>query len=138
MIITKNMFSFEDNKINNIAYKLSKRLQKKYHNVELGRNRIVFISKFCVFKIPTCNNGCIDNDWESSLSNADIIDQEEIYYANTRSIIIDDLLCCVMQKVTPWQYENWNEMPDWINSVDGGQVGYSRKGTLMAFDFGLR
>jgi hypothetical protein len=138
MKITKNIFNFEDKNISNIAYKLAKNLQKKYPNVELGRNRIVFISKFCVFKVPTCNNGCIDNDWESSLSNAEIIDIEEIYYANTKSIILDDLLCCVMQKVDPYNFKDYKLVPDWVKSVDGGQVGHSRKGILMAYDFGLR
>lgn len=138
MRITKNIFCFENKKISNVVYKLAKKLQKKYPNVELGRNRIVFISKFCVFKIPTSDDGIIDNDWESSLSNAEVRDEEEIYYANTKVITIDDLLCCVMQKVEPYHFKDYKTVPDWVKSVDGGQVGHSRNGILMAYDFGLR
>jgi hypothetical protein len=28
----------------------------------------------------------------------------------------------------------YNNLPDWVMSVDGGQVGYNKKGELVAFD----
>lgn len=32
----------------------------------------------------------------------------------------------------------FGRVPDWVSSVDCGQVGVNRKGKLVAYDYGIR
>lgn len=42
-----------------------------------------------------------------------------------------------MEYIEPITSFKDKKLPDWINSVDGGQVGYNKKGLLLAYDYGL-
>lgn len=99
------------------------RLTEKYGIPECGRNRATFISKHCVIKFPL-------NDWEGSVSSPEL--------AKGRWIKIDDFVCVIQEKLKMVENFSYDTLPDWVGSIDGGQVGYDKKGRLKAFDFGYR
>ena len=105
-------------------------------DVQIGRNRITYLFSNHVVKIPVDDNGVADNDWEGSLSNGESLnDPNEVQYARTRLIYVKDIPIVLMQRVKPAFELN---LPDWVNSVDCGQVGYTKAGRLVAFDYGIR
>lgn len=118
---------FMDDAFTQKAQTLINKLVAKYGEPDCGRNRAVFISKFCVIKIPINDNGVLDNDWEASV----ISDTT----AKGRWLEIEGLVCCMQQKLNTEVV--YKDLPDWVNSVDCRQVGYDRKGNLRAYDFGI-
>lgn len=109
------------------AQALIDRLTSKYGEPLCGRNRAVFISKFCVIKVPINDNGLVDNDWEASVKS-DIT-------ASGRWLELNGLVCCMQQKLNTEIPKRG--LPAWVSSVDCQQVGYDRRGNLRAYDFGL-
>ena len=110
------------------------RLSKRTTQIECGRNRTVFIFKKYVIKLPRNLDGLIDNDWEGSAEN-DI-------YARAKLVIWKDIPIVLMEKAP---FANKKEIinklgyyPDWVMSIDCGQVGFNSKGKLVAFDYGRR
>lgn len=120
---------------------LHKRWLKKANRIEYGRNRIVYIFTTYVIKLPTCLDGFSDNDWEGSISNAND-DPEEIRYARTRLIYKNEIPILYMEYVVyaceKTITKRLGYYPYWVNSVDCGQVGFNKKGKLVAFDYGCR
>lgn len=121
---------------------LYKRYTKKAKAIHYGRNRIVFDMGYYVVKLPSDHAGFGDNDWEGSVSNgpeqlANPLDY--IQYARTRLMYVQDIPVCLMEKVsTEHEVHPFSDksMPDWVSSVDCGQVGYTRRGRLVAYDWG--
>lgn len=112
----------------------------------VARNRIAFLFEKHVVKIPRCQDGLFDNDWEGSVRNNEESLGHPYYvqYPRTRLFYWKDVPILFMERVEP---VNWKEklksigdfeFPDWVNSVDCGQVGYTRDGRLVAYDYGLR
>ena len=111
----------------------------------VGRNRNVFkLSSRVVVKIPTCLDGFADNDWEGSLSNDGEyeFDNGYVQYARTRLCYYKDVPIVFMEYIS---YAGEEEIttrmgyePEWVMSVDSGQVGFNRLGHLVAFDYGCR
>lgn len=138
--IDKSLFCFEEKKQNKTAIKICNTFNKKYTLLDSGRNRLVFKLKSgnYVLKFPLNEDGVSDNDWEASTcSNKNDRDRDEVQWPKTRYIEIEGFICCIMEYIEPiTSFENKN-LPDWINSVDGGQVGYNKKGLLLAYDYGL-
>lgn len=129
MEILKQLFGgFYDPSDTNRAQELIDRCVAKYGEPSVGRNRAVFISKFCVLKVPINDNGIADNDWEGSMRSPTT--------AKGRWLQINGLICCMQERLTI--HTGDGELPEWTNSVDCCQVGYDAKGNLKAFDFGLR
>lgn len=139
--IDKDLFCFEDKKQNKKAQKICVKLNNKYELLNSGRNRVVFRLKSgnYVLKFPLNEDGVSDNDWEASIcSNKNEEDIDEVQWPKTRYIEIEGFICCVMEYIEPITYFEDKVLPDWIHSVDGGQVGYNKKGVLLAYDYGLR
>ena len=142
--VEADYFEFYDSELNANALALAQRLLLKYGSVELGRNRLVFHSKFAVLKVPTCHDGICDNDWEGSICGGiarsrEWENQEEANYPNTRWLELDGFICCMMEKVKPLEFKDYSEVPDWVGSIDCGQVGTSViSGRLVAFDYGYK
>lgn len=129
MLIEKQLFGgFYNESDTERAQKLIDRLIVKYGEPNVGRNRAVFISKFCVIKVPINDNGVVDNDWEASVRSDTT--------ARGRWLRIDGLVCCMQERLRI-DIDRSN-LPDWTASIDCAQVGYDRKNNLRAFDFGLR
>lgn len=122
----------KDKGINERAEAILAKLIEKYGQPECGRNRACFISKHCVLKFPLNDGGVADNDWEGSCSG-DI-------YAVGKWLQIGEFVCVMQEKLTliPEEAFSYATLPDWVGSVDCGQVGYDKKGRLKAFDFGTR
>lgn len=106
------------------------RLTKKYGEPKIGTTRACFMSKRYVLKFPINDRGEFCNDWEGSVS-AD-------YLARGRWLEIDGFICVMQERLVEadWDGKKYSDFPDWVGSVDCGQVGYDRKGVLKAYDFG--
>lgn len=109
-------------------------LQLKYGKPAYGRNRATFFSKKVVIKVPINPSGDNDNVWEARSYKT------ESYYTRTRLVEINGLYCAMAEKIdriNPYSDEHRKSMPEWVNWIDCGQVGYDRKGRLKAYDFGI-
>jgi hypothetical protein len=107
---------------------------KKPERVETGRNRTTFIFRTYVVKLPRNHGGLGDNDWEGSISNAEDSDPNDVQYARTRLVYVGEIPIIFMERVT---HAYGERLPEWAMSVDCGQVGYTRSGRLVAYDYGL-
>jgi hypothetical protein len=124
---------------------LHERFAKRAIEYTFGRNRGVFVMpRNYVVKIPKNADGFTDNDWEGSVSNFDEsdpnFDPDDVQFARTRLFyypIENDFIPILFMEYVK-QDTDWDSHPDWVGSVDCGQVGYTKKGRLVAFDYGLR
>ena len=127
--------------------RLFKRYLAKGVPYECGRNRCTFIFRTYVVKLPLTDYGISDNDWEGSVSNDPDFTPEPgtedwyIQYARTRLAQVGSVPVLLMERVEYATYatimEREGKEPDWIASVDCGQVGYNKSGKLVAFDYGM-
>ena len=108
-----------------------------------GRNRVVFDMGIYVVKLPRHALGFSDNEWEGSVSNEGN-DEGYVQYAKTRIFYYKGLHefsipVVFMERVNSdiRQGKKYKDFPDWVGSVDGGQVGYNKHGKLVAFDYGV-
>ena len=106
-----------------------------------GRHRRSYLSasgKY-VYKFPINVHGENANKEETTIYAAD----SEGNKARCRLIWVQSLPVVIMEVVTPWwldkrgQGQNGDRLPDWIWAYDGGQVGFNRKGKLVAWDYTL-
>lgn len=106
---------------------------------EVGRNRVTFMFRTYVVKLPITCAGIGDNDWEGSVSNIPG-EQGYVQYARTRLHYKGDMPILFMERVEPVSgkqiVERMGFEPDWVYSVDCGQVGFNRAGRLVAYDYG--
>lgn len=137
----KEMLSYLESEFGKgLILDLHRKLIDKYGMPKLGTGRATYISKFCVFKLPVTLCGFRLNDWEGSVSS--IGKKGTPYYipiARSKLIFIDDIPIVVMEKV---QESSLSEIksklgliPDFVSSVDMGQVGFNHKGQLVAYDY---
>lgn len=129
--------SFDKRKDNKRAYTILSFLYKNYEFLGSGRNRAVFKMKSgnYIIKFPLSEEGIADNDWEASVcSNKHEGNKEDVQYPKTRYIELQGFICCVMEYIEPCK--SFEGLPEWIDFVDGGQVGYNRKNVLLAYDYG--
>lgn len=102
-----------------------------YGTPDIGRTRAVFDTQDGnVIKIPYTDEGFMANHREVTTSNTE---DPYIPIAKCQHEEKDGVAVLVMEKVTPTK-ANYNEMPDWVMSVDCGQVGYLPDGRLVAYD----
>lgn len=107
-------------------------LEAKYGTPKIGRTRAVFeMGDGRVLKIAINDEGFYSNYLELRESEA-----EDAYVpmAKTERLDIDDYNSAVIaEQVTPVA-PDYKTMPEWVYSVDGGQVGYTSDGRLVAYD----
>ncbi len=120
---------------------LHRRYAERCLGLSQGRNRNVFLFGRYVVKLPKNLDGVADNDWEGSVSNADD-DPEEIRYPRTRMVYVHEVPVVFMEYVEPATAKDiearLGAVPEWVCSVDCHQVGFTRDGRLVAFDYGIR
>lgn len=121
--------------------RLFKRYLSRCEAFHSGRNRATFVFRNHVVKLPINFGGLGDNDWEGSVSNGpDQDDRYSIQYARTRLYYVGELPVLFMERVTPaGSVEIENRLgfePEWVYSVDCGQVGFNKSGRLVAYDYG--
>jgi len=94
-----------------------------------GRHRVVFrMTKDWVLKVPTRHSGLAANCDELSFqADGYAITEEEAALSEEFGIPI-----VKMEYVT---HVGWSEKPDWTWSIDGGQVGHTNDGRLVAYDW---
>lgn len=108
----------------------------------IGRNRIAFMFNTYVVKLPWSDDGFGDNDWEGSVSNDPTSPDNEwnIQYARTRLHYEGEIPVLFMERVQPLTtkgiVDRFGAEPEWVMSVDCGQVGINRQGRLVAYDYG--
>ncbi|PTH79100.1 hypothetical protein [Aeromonas veronii] len=120
---------------------LHRRFCKKYGPPKLGTSRVSYISKSVVFKLPVSSDGFRHNDWEGSLmSIGEEGDSHYIPLARSRlhpGYI--DIPIVVMEKVEEASLqcirERLGHIPGFVSAVDMSQVGFTKKGKLVAFDY---
>lgn len=130
----ENMFEggFAEAEKNAVADALIQKMIGKYEMLGAGRCRMAFKLKSgnYVVKVPLSENGEDDNCVESS--------KQDFGHpvAKARMVVIDGLYCAVMEYVE--HYEGLREdTPEWTDFVDCGQFGYTKKGEMVAYDFGF-
>lgn len=118
---------------------LHKRMCDKYGLPEIGTKRATYISNSVVFKLPVDIEGFRENDWEGSVCGLNVGTEYEIPIAKSRLIFRDDIPVVVMEKVEPLFLsqikERFGEIPAFVSWVDMGQVGLTRQGKLVAYDY---
>jgi hypothetical protein len=122
---------------------LHKRYGKRAIEIYGGRTRNVFVFNKHVVKIPKNSDGCYDNEWESCISNSEeglLHTKDYVQYTRTRLAYYERIPVLFMQRVVPMEDAEiktlFGFVPDWVNSVDSGQVGTTIKGRLVAYDYG--
>jgi hypothetical protein len=134
-------FAIDDDTESELLLRLHQRFAKRCVDYTFGRNRGVFVMPGnYVVKIPKNGDGCTDNDWEGSISNGEDSSEEDVQYARTRLFYYkedNNLIPIVFMEYVEYHCDYKNQ-PDWVASVDCGQVGYNKKGRLVAFDYGIR
>lgn len=121
-----------------------KRLKEKAIRIHKARTRWVYEFKHYVIKVPINAEGLRANDWEGSVSNEKRRLKSKRYleywvqYPRTRLYYFKDIPLVLMELIAPldWSKTCYDDQPDWVGSVDCGQVGYTKKGRLVAYDYG--
>lgn len=130
MEMSLDFVNFEDEGLDHLSLALLKKLNEKYEYIGRGRNRIVFKSKSgkYVIKVPRNIEGNGDNFRETK--------KEDFGFPvpKSRRIILDDFCCVIMEYVEHVSFKD-RKAPSWVSWIDCGQVGYNRKGELVAYDY---
>lgn len=126
-----------DERYSAFIHEMVKRYSKRCKKIEAGRNRLTFIFKNHVIKVPLNNSGISDNDWEGSISSSN--DPDDIQFARTRLIYHKGIPIIFMERVRMIRnlQSFYEVLPYWVGFVDCGQVGFNKVGRLVAFDYGL-
>lgn len=120
-----------DDSYKNQTKKIINSFASLYGTPQIGRTRAVFDTEDGnVLKIPYTDEGFIANRGEVMTSEAE---DAYIPIAKCWHDEKDGVSVLVMEKVTPAKAD-YKNMPDWIYSVDCGQVGYLPDGRLVAYD----
>lgn len=117
------------------------------HPFFAGRNRMAIVLKRGVLKVPMNFDGFTDNDWEGSVSNSteSLNNPHYIQYPHTRLRYVEGVPLLFMEYV---HHASNAEVEahlgigagesNWTHCVDGGQVGFTKAGRLVAYDYGPR
>ncbi len=113
------------------ANMLLTRLAEKYGQpIGRGLYRIVFKTSRGVLKFPTNEAGEMCNEGESARCHEN--------YARGRYLEIGGFVCLMQEWVEPATMEEIRRVqtvPTWVDTIDCQQVGYTKNGSLKAYDF---
>jgi len=108
--------------------------QKNLKVLGEGRNRITFeLNDRFVLKVPLNEYGVLDNETEAKMyrNRSD----GDIRLARCRKVLNSfGLPLLVMERVDIDSVESL-ELPHWVDFIDCSQVGYTKKGELVAYDY---
>lgn len=98
----------------------------------VSRTRVVYIFEDHVIKVPLTDEGEFSNGLEVNTSK-----HQHLPIAKSEFITINhngkEMEVMKMEKVQP-VIADYKRMPDWVYSVDCGQVGLTSTGELVAYD----
>lgn len=128
---------------------------KRYQEWYAGMTRVTYVDTDMVYKVPLNPEGDEANEFENAVSNALGYHDGE-WYAQCLEIpvarcYLEGSGTLVMERVEPITFpedfhspqmecgdeeciEYAKRYPDWVWLADGGQVGYTRSGNLVAYD----
>ena len=108
--------------------------QKGFDLLGEGRHRQAFLtpSGKYVIKFPLNPEGAVANDEEAHIY-ATSPKKERERLAKCRLFYYNNLPCLIMEYVE--EVTKWDKLPKWTRFIDCGQVGYTRYGQLVAFDY---
>lgn len=109
---------------------------KKYGKPWVGRTRAVFDrGDGYVIKVPINGEGYFSNSREVNGYQMEdpYIPVAECWHQDDYSITPKGVPTLIMEKVEHCKLD-YRDMPDWVGSVDCAQVGYNKKGELVAYD----
>lgn len=111
--------------------------KKRLVLVGAGSTRIAYATRSgrYVVKIPVNGFGVLANVQEARDFRVNP-HKHKGDMARCRLIRLGDEPCCLMmERVTPVDRDI--AMPDWVWKVDNGQIGFTRRGKLVAYDWSL-
>lgn len=136
--IKRQMQEFEGIPYHAITLKQINLYRKKYGEPEVGRTRAVFDrGDGYVIKVPINGEGFIANDREVKTAETEnpYTPVAHCYHDTLYDVSSEGVSVLVMEKLSfegvPRSYK---DLPDWVGAVDCAQVGYNKKGELVAFD----
>lgn len=126
-----------------IAAALDQRYRDRATEILEGRNRRVYVMGSYVIKVPRNLDGIADNDWEGSVRNGAVIGEyNTIYPKHKRLAYWKSIPIVFMELVVPATskqiVKRLGKVPPWVGFVDCGQVGFTKHGLLVAYDYGTR
>lgn len=123
--------------VKTVSEELQSDYKEKYVELGRGRNRLTYdMGDGWVVKIPLHMYGMEDNLTESKIYN-ETKDNPENYcvqYAECMIFTYKDIPLLIMEKVEP--ITHYYDFPDWADYVDCQQVGYTKDGKVVAYDYG--
>jgi hypothetical protein len=136
--IKRQMQEFDGDPYHAITLKQINLYRKKYGEPSVGRTRAVFDrGDGYVVKVPINGEGFAANSREVITSEAEdpYTPVADCYHDTVYDVSSEGVSVLVMEKLTfDGVPKSYKDLPDWVMSVDGGQVGYNKKGELVAFD----
>ncbi len=119
-----------DKKIFKTLSLLRKKFQEKYGNpIGVGRQRETFRYKSWVFKVPINRMGMDSNIKEHKYKEKNNVHEFPI----TKLFFLKDIPILKMEYV---EYLDSKDKPDWSGCIDCGQVGKTKKGKIVPYDYG--
>lgn len=113
--------------------KLHDTLALRYESREGGTRATFFLPTGVVVKVPFTMEGLDSNyseaSWSEKYGKDGYIPIAEAFIETW-----DGLDVLIMERVTPLLRFSYKDVPDWVGSVDCGQVGYDSEGVLVAYD----
>lgn len=124
-----------------IRESLTTRLIGRAEDVVEGRNRRVFLMRGYVIKVPLNYEGIDDNLHEGKQRRpAGPLGEYETIYARTRLVHHHDIPVLLMERVTHATSAAldayFGKIPSWVYGIDCCQVGFTKDGRLVAYDYG--
>lgn len=129
--------------LNSVLTELDRRYRSRASEIHAGRNRRVYVMGTYVIKVPLNLNGVADNDWEGSVRNGAFVSEYELVYPkHKRMVYWRGIPVVFMEYVEPATskqiIKQVGKVPNWVDRVDCGQVGFNKHGLLVAYDYGPR
>lgn len=123
----------QEKKFKKVLQSIRKKFREKYGEpIGLGTQRETFRWKNWVFKVPINYGGINSNEYEHSVGKANPNAPE---YPTTKLFYIKQIPILKMEYVEHMDYRD-PERPEWAGYFDGGQVGKTRKGKIVPYDYG--
>lgn len=123
------------------VYNLLLEFDERFRYLGVGRNRATFVTGRgrYVIKVPITVEGMNDNYREAQLYDLYSEDPEAYYGAYGRArlhhIMPAGIPVLFMEYLDPTTL-SYDELPNWVKTIDSGQVGWDREGRLKAYDYG--
>ena len=96
--------------------------------IAVSRHRAVFRDGDEVIKVPTRESGVAACDCE-------LVEQGEILARTRPDRGLSEKTGLPIVRMEYVEHVGWSEKPDWTWGIDGGQVGRTKDGRLVAYDW---